>query len=291
MLCDKAAANRHDLDLPECVEGVELEVLEPSAKVIAACRRATEREPAPRRFMFELGRVELRAGKSKDAAKAFAKASKEGSAAGTHALGYLYSHGCGVPKDEKRMRELYEEAIAQGQTMSMMNLGNMLLNGFGKAIPADPVRGRQLILKAAALGNGDAMSELADWIFFAEQDQGKDVPHALQLYETARQARSRRPYWVLFNLYTHGDFFGLKSDPERGSEILEEGVRRRIPMMLNFAAEQSATLSAQQTSAVQKALIDLNLLHGKADGTFKKGELQSLRKLSESAKYFSLECE
>ena len=75
-----------------------------------------------------------------------------------NALGYKYLHGTGIPKNEGRAAYWFCEAVKRGNWRAMNNLGLMLVSG---EVDADLPEARNLWEQASALGNPNAMNNLA----------------------------------------------------------------------------------------------------------------------------------
>jgi len=73
-------------------------------------------------------------------------------------LGERYLYGRGVPRDYGKARELYEKAAAAGHGGGLNALGSLYRNGW--SVPQDYAKARQLYEESAAKGHGYAMSNL-----------------------------------------------------------------------------------------------------------------------------------
>ena len=109
---------------------------------------------------------------------AFRKAVDKGSSAAMVELGVLYGTGNGVPKDMGQARKLFERAAEAGNPRGVSNLA--ALSG---GAPADPVKARELLAKAAD-SNPEAQYQLglmmADGVGGAQDEAG-----ARELFEKA----------------------------------------------------------------------------------------------------------
>jgi TPR repeat protein len=61
----------------------------------------------------------------------YRKAAEQGHADAQFTLGYMYSNGCGVPKDDKLAASWYRLAAEQGEAAAQFNLAIMYLSGEG----------------------------------------------------------------------------------------------------------------------------------------------------------------
>lgn len=109
--CDILAA--HPLDLERMAEGVPDERIVPRLAT-RACEQAIAEEPKDVRFVFQLGRAKLAAGKKKEAAVLFEKAAQAGHAAAWAYLGDAYQFGHNGPSDFEKAYEAYGKAATGG---------------------------------------------------------------------------------------------------------------------------------------------------------------------------------
>ena len=98
-------------------------------------------------------------------------------------LGLIYAKGLGgLPKDEKKARELYEKSAAQGNQYGQYNLGVMYRSGQG-GLPKDEKKARELYEKSVAQGNSFAQNSLGVMYRYGEGGLPKDKREARELYE------------------------------------------------------------------------------------------------------------
>jgi TPR repeat protein len=121
--CDLLAA--HPSDPQRTAEGVADDGIIPRL-AIAACEAAVKRAPSEARFIFQLGRAQLAAGKHEEAFRLFAKAAgplleganakpdARSSAAAHGYLGDAYLFGQGTKADLDKARQHYESATRGG---------------------------------------------------------------------------------------------------------------------------------------------------------------------------------
>jgi uncharacterized protein len=132
-----------------------------------------------RRAMYELGRAYAANQQMSDAMAAWRKAADKGSTSAMVELGVMYGTGAGVAKDEDAARKLFERAAEAGNPRGVTNLAAL----GGSAAPSDPVRGRELLGKAAET-NAEAQYQLG--LMLAEGTGGpKDDAGARALFEKA----------------------------------------------------------------------------------------------------------
>jgi len=110
------------------------------------------------RAMIELGQIQMEDNPS-ESVKWFRKAADAGDSAGMLNLGALYYLGNGVIEDYSIAAYWYRKAADAGNVDAMYNLGRMYENGQATGTK-DPVRARELYVKAAALGNVEAKAGL-----------------------------------------------------------------------------------------------------------------------------------
>ena len=81
---------------------------------------------------------------------------EQGDAIAQGELGWLYSMGQGVPRDDKEAAKWYRKAAEQGDANAQRELGN--LYGFGQGVPRDDKEAAKWYAKAAEQGNVVALS-------------------------------------------------------------------------------------------------------------------------------------
>lgn len=136
---------------------------------------------------FQLARACLRGdGVPKDVNKAFAlmqESAEQGYADAMGGLGYFYSVGVAVAKDENLAAEWFRKGAAKGSAKARLNLGKMLLAGKGGS-GGSPEKlgeeGLQWVRKAAEQGLPEAALAYGSMLYFgdhgAAQDYGKAAP-------------------------------------------------------------------------------------------------------------------
>jgi|GEM_PF-1229637 len=114
-------------------------------------------------------------------------AANRGDPAAQNALGVKYADGeDGLPRDDIKAVEWYQNSAQQGFAKAETNLGDMYLYGRG-GLPRDAVKAVSWYLKAADQGFPDAQYRLG---YMYEKGIGadRDIQHAVQLYRSAASA-------------------------------------------------------------------------------------------------------
>ena len=131
-----------------------------------------------RRAMYALGRAYATGGQTAEAIGAYRKAADKGSSSAMVELGVAYATGAGLPKDEARARQLLERAAAMGNPRGISNLAAL-----GGGASSDPVKTRALLAKGAE-SNAEAQYQLG--LMLADGIGGpKDDVGARALFEKA----------------------------------------------------------------------------------------------------------
>ena len=176
VLCDRLAADASDPDKPADVKGVSDVAPSDIATAIKYCAVAAK---SSRRAMYQLGRAYAANRQLPEAIAAWRKATDKGSTSAMVELGVHYGTGSGVARDEAQARKLFERAAEAGNPRGVSNLAAL---GGGGA-PADPVRSRELLGRAAET-NAEAQYQLG--MMLAEGTGGqKDDAAARALFEKA----------------------------------------------------------------------------------------------------------
>jgi len=175
--CDRAAGE--PLDLQGVVPGKLPNEIGGGA--VEACEAAVRTYPGVARFHYELGRALLAAGKVDEARQAIQDAADKGHVRAVFALGYIASSGIGAAVDPAKANGFYSTASDKGDPYAMAAWGRALFNGLG--VQRDAGKGLDLLLKAAAMGNINAMNDLA--LIFKEGRNGvpADPARALAFLE------------------------------------------------------------------------------------------------------------
>lgn len=108
-----------------------------------------------------LGYIYDKAEENALAADYYLKAYQSGSSEAAVALGTMYASGDGVQRDQDLARDWYEKAAASGNAMAQETLGLAYLKG-ELGLPKDERRGRELLQRAADAGHEPARQVLSD---------------------------------------------------------------------------------------------------------------------------------
>jgi uncharacterized protein len=154
VLCDRIAADPSDPDKPADVKGVT-EIAKPDvATAIKFCKTAAG---SSRRALYALGRAYAANRQLPEAIGAYRKAADKGSTSAMVELGVMYGTGAGVAKDEAQARKLFARAAEGGNARGVTNLAALSKTD---GAPADPVKARALLEKAAESNSAEAEYQL-----------------------------------------------------------------------------------------------------------------------------------
>jgi TPR repeat protein len=115
--------------------------------------------------------------------------------------------GEGVPKDEKRGRELLDRACKLKVARGCELLAGLLREGHGPDFPPDPGRANRLMNDACEHGSGDACRQLG-----MDAMKQKDFDVAAPLLERACELRVALGCLAMGNFHTTGS--GVERDPD-----------------------------------------------------------------------------
>ena len=178
VLCDRITADPDDPDRPADVKGTPSIAASDIATAIKFCKVASA---SSRRAMYQLGRAYAANRQVPEAIGAYRKAADKGSTAAMVELGVMLATGSGVAKDQDQARRLFERASAAGNARGVTNLAALPNSG---GAPADPVKTRALLAKAAETNSAEAQYQLG--LVTAEGVGGpKDDVAARTLFEKA----------------------------------------------------------------------------------------------------------
>jgi uncharacterized protein len=178
VLCDRIAADPTDPDKPRDVQGTRDIAPSDIATAIKFCRIASA---ASRRALYQLGRAYAANQQLPEAIKAYRQAADRGSTSAMVELGVLLATGSGTAKDEAQARKLFERAAEAGNPRGVTNLAAL---GSSAGAPADPVKARALLAKAAQTNSAEAQYQLG--LMTADGIGGpKDDVAARALFEKA----------------------------------------------------------------------------------------------------------
>jgi TPR repeat protein len=128
--CDRYAARK--LGVAVTAPGVSFEQLDPKL-VIPVCAAAVQRDPKNGQLLYQLGRGYEKAGRFTDAIDRYRQAAAVSYAPAYASIGYMYSVGSGVEKDERRAAEWFRNAAEAGDPAGQFMLGQAYENGRGVA--------------------------------------------------------------------------------------------------------------------------------------------------------------
>jgi TPR repeat protein len=177
-VCDLIAAHPLDRDKPAMVKGsynIPKKELEAGFE---ACKAASAKADANRRFVFQLGRLHEFGRDNTAAADRYLAAARAGSTSAMVGLGMLLINGNGVKKDEAEARKWFEKAANDGDVVAMSNLGSIY--GAGMGVRADFAKSRAWFEKAANLNYNEAMFQLG--LMRQDGDGGKKDPKAAKAW-------------------------------------------------------------------------------------------------------------
>lgn len=178
VLCDRIAADPADPDKPADIKGTATIAPSDVTTAIKFCKIASAKS---RRALYQLGRAYAANRQLPEAMRVYRQAADKGSTSAMVELGVLFGTGTGVAKDEAQARKLFERAAEAGNPRGVTNLA--ALSGKGGA-PADPVKARILLAKAAETNSAEAQYQLG--LMLADGAGGpKDDAGARALFEKA----------------------------------------------------------------------------------------------------------
>ncbi|WP_203072736.1 tetratricopeptide repeat protein [Falsiroseomonas ponticola] len=223
--CDVLTA--HPDDRQRVADPVPITERDP-ARAIPACEEALRADPNNARLRYQLGLALDTARRFTESFAAYQQAARAGHVAAGHALGWAYSSGEGVERNDAEAVRWYRWAAERGHTGSMNTLGVMFENGRGvprdlaqaadwyrraydtdgrviagynfarllaggRGVPQDNARAVQLFRVAVQAGRADAALQLA---LMAERGEAPQVAPAeliqlLVLAETGSGQRDR----------------------------------------------------------------------------------------------------
>lgn len=154
VLCDRLAADPADPDKPADVKGVAEVAPADIATALKFCRTASA---GSRRALYQLGRAYAANGQSAEAIAAYRKAADRGSSSAMVELGVMQATGNGMASDEDQARRLFTRAAEAGNPRGVVNLAALSKSG---GPPADPVRSRTMLAKAAEANSAEAQYQL-----------------------------------------------------------------------------------------------------------------------------------
>lgn len=179
--------------------------------------------PQDPQAQFESGRALLHgSGGKKDVRKAFElmkAAADQGHADAMGGVGYFYSNGIAVKKDEKEAVVWFRKGAEKGSPKAMLNLGKMLLAGKGVDGVDSEERtkeGLEWLRKAADTGLPEAQVAYGSLFYLGEHGVSKDDAKALAFLKPAADQGSPEAQNMLGIMVEAGQ--GLPQDEAAAKE-------------------------------------------------------------------------
>ncbi len=153
--CDLLAAE--PLDLQGVNKGVELDKIDVS-QALVACQKAVDDHPENTRYIYLLGRAQLKAGNTKQAQILIKQAADAGYVRAYYQLGVMASQGQGMELSLEQANIFFKLAADKGDPMGLLAYGRNLVKGIG--LKANPKQGMELLKRAAEMGSTEALDEM-----------------------------------------------------------------------------------------------------------------------------------
>jgi TPR repeat protein len=153
-----------------------------------------------------------KAGQYQDSRKAFEAAAAAKNVTAMAYLGFLYSHGRGVPQDDARAAAWYRQGAEAGDARAMYNLG--ALYDQGRGVPKDDRQAESWYRKAANAGDTAAMTTLGSMYESGRGGLPKDEQMGLSWFRKAVEKGDPAGMVNLGFLYANGRA-GLSKDDEQ----------------------------------------------------------------------------
>lgn len=148
---------------------------------------------------------------------AYQKAAEHGDVKGSYDLGLMYLYGKGMPVDYAKAKDLFTVAADKGLSEAMTQLGTM--NFLGVIGPRNDNAALAWYKKSAELGNVNASYEMG---VYAENGIGMrtDLKEALTYYQAAADKGNEKAMLALARMYQNG--LGVEKDLKRSAELYEK---------------------------------------------------------------------
>jgi TPR repeat protein len=192
---------------------------------------ATEQRSAHAQFMMgclhdrdvEFDKRVLRAD-MKEGAIWLKKAAKQGHAIALYKLGFMYSGGIGVDKDQQESSKWFLKSAAQGYDRAQFSVGVIFLHGEG--VKEDKKEALQWFLKAAEQGHSKAQFNAAALYFLHgvdghaswHPDRTSDLIEAARWYRKAAGQGCAQSQYSLASMYLNG-LGGLEVDETKALKL------------------------------------------------------------------------
>lgn len=209
--CDLLAAEPLDL------QGVSKGVAPNEIKIedaYAACLTAVADHPDIARFFFQLGRIELARGNTKQAIELLKTAAARSHFRAETTLAEILWRGAGGETDVKSALSLLDRAAANGDPYALHALGKRLYHG--DRVAQDRKRGLTLMLQAAEMGHTYAMNELGS-IFESGDGVKPDPERALGFFKISVERNDIYGYNNMAYLISQGK--AGPADPKQALEL------------------------------------------------------------------------
>ncbi|MGD0547499.1 MAG: tetratricopeptide repeat protein, partial [Terracidiphilus sp.] len=175
-----------------------------------------------------------------EAARVCRASAEQGDAKAQSRLGYMYSHGQGVPQDYSEAFRWYSKAADQGEATGQSGLGYMYAHG--ESIPQDYTKALDLYLKAADQGNAMAQYVLG-LMYYHGYGAPQDYAESARWY---RKAADQGYTYALYNLgYMYKYGYGVPVDraeadrwfhkaADQGDEYAQRALGIRVPAIKTY---------------------------------------------------------
>jgi len=155
--CDRLTAPNQNAD------PAHLGVKNDWSRAIVACEAAIDAEPGEPHFQFALGKAYFFVKNYFEAVRHFKIAADTGVADAQNVLGYCFSKGLGVVRNDQRAFELYTAAAAAGSPAAMASLGGVYSEGL--YVKRDYGKALDWLEKSIEAGNEDALQQIGGMYF------------------------------------------------------------------------------------------------------------------------------
>lgn len=156
------------------------------------------------------------------ALKAYEQAAAKGDALGTYNLALMYLYGKGIPVNYSKAKELFIKAANQNVHEAMNQLGSINFKGLGQT--RDEEQALSWYKKAADLGNANALYELG---LLSETGVATklDFAEALKYYQAAANKDNEKAMLALARMYHYG--LGVPKNPKLAADLYQKLAQRQ----------------------------------------------------------------
>lgn len=181
----------------------------------------------------------------------YEKAALKGDALGQYNLALMYLYGKGIPVNYSKAKELLAEAANQGIPEAMNQLGAIYFNGLG--ISRDTQQALAWYQKAAGLGNSNALYQLGLLSETGVMAQA-DFKEALKYYQQAADKGNEKAMLALARMYHFG--LGVEKNPKMASGIYQKlAARQNAYAQYQLGAYYLEGTAGEQSVAKGKQLL------------------------------------